>query len=547
MRAIKSFGRRCRHGYEWAISTLERTIVVAENRYTPISNFRPDQLTNWSFLKVPAAIGFLAMTLIAIGGSFYDSPFKLNMMHTWFFGQPSSTSQAATPLTLMFSVAFTFGGMFLFMRMWLRLSEVVKYHAGAPEKILRRILWLWAIPMIVAPIMFSRDVFSYAAQGEMTSYHVSPYTNGPWSLSPPGTNSFVNPVDPLWGNTPAPYGPFFLWLDSLIVRITGHHELASVVGLRLLEMLAVFIMSFAVPGIARSLGRDGGEALVFGVMNPLVLLTLIGGAHNDAMMVALLCLGIWWALRDHRIAGIVACTLAAMIKAPALLGVVYIAWTWRGPLASYRERIKPLAIGAVASLIPIFITTWLAGFGFGWVKNLATPGTVVNWAAPATGLAILIRNIGHWFGATVPFKGILAVTRAVGMISAISIALALFFTADKRGWVRNLGLTFVAFVLLGPVIQPWYMTWGVALVGCTYVKREHFWVMSLVIVTPFIDMPGGRQLMSGLVKASAPVMLITLLCLVAAILAPLGRCTQWSWPPHRILSADEQALLDARA
>ena len=35
-------------------------------------------------------------------------------------------------------------------------------------------------------------------------------------------------------------------------------------------------------------------------------------------------------------------------------------------------------------------------------------GTVVNWAAPATGLAILIRNIGHWFGATVPFKGILA-------------------------------------------------------------------------------------------------------------------------------------------
>ncbi len=28
---------------------------------------------------------------------------------------------------------------------------------------------LWSIPMIVAPPMFSRDVFSYAAQGEMTS------------------------------------------------------------------------------------------------------------------------------------------------------------------------------------------------------------------------------------------------------------------------------------------------------------------------------------------------------------------------------------------
>ncbi len=113
------------------------------------------------------------------------------------------------------------------------------------------------------------------------------------------------PVDPLWGNTPAPYGPFFLFLDSTIEKISGQHQLWTVVGLRLLEAVAVAAIGYGVIMLARGLGRDPGEAFVLAAMNPLVLLTLIGGAHNDALMTAFLVIG-----------------LALAVQSPSGLGVV---------------------------------------------------------------------------------------------------------------------------------------------------------------------------------------------------------------------------------
>ena len=172
-----------------------------------------------------------------------------------------------------------YGGLLLLMRVWLRLAEVMKLHPGASIKSLWWMLLLWATPMIVAPPLFSRDVFSYAAQGEMTFAHISPYLFGPFTL---GSSPYVTPVDPLWGNAPAPYGPFFLFMDGTIDRVTRPHELWTVLGLRLLETLAVAMIGYGVVMLARGLNRDPGEAFVLSAMNPLVLLTLIGGAHNDA-------------------------------------------------------------------------------------------------------------------------------------------------------------------------------------------------------------------------------------------------------------------------
>ena len=60
-----------------------------------------------------------------------------------------------------------------------------------------------------------------------------------------------NPVDPLWGNTPAPYGPFFLFLDGKIDWISDHHELWTVVGLRLLETFAVAMIGYGIVMLAR--------------------------------------------------------------------------------------------------------------------------------------------------------------------------------------------------------------------------------------------------------------------------------------------------------
>jgi hypothetical protein len=242
------------------------------------------------------------------------------------------------------SVVLVYGGLLLLMRVWLRLAEVDEESRGGAAQEALVDLRLWSIPMVVAPPLFSRDVFSYAAQGEMTAHGISPYLYGPYTLGA-ASNVWTRPVDPLWSNTPAPYGPFFLFLDSTIDKITMHHQLWTVVGLRLLEAIAVAMIGYGVVMLARGLGRDPGEAFVLAAMNPLVLLTLIGGAHNDAIMTGFLVIGLALAVQRHPVWALFFVSLATAIKAPAAIGLAFVAWNWAPPGATLKQRVRPFAIG----------------------------------------------------------------------------------------------------------------------------------------------------------------------------------------------------------
>jgi hypothetical protein len=528
---LSSWVTTVRHTYERLARGFEQGVSLLERRYTPLGRFTPGPFEGWGFLWQPALLGLVAMSLILAGGSFTNSPFKLNMTNTWFFGEPAAT-QVGTPseTKYLLSIVLVYGGLLLLMRVWLRLAEVMKLHGGAPLKALWGMLTLWSIPMIVAPPLFSRDVFSYAAQGEMTSFHISPYVYGPFTLGQ-GANSYVNPVDPLWGNTPAPYGPFFLFLDGSIDKITRHHQLWTVVGLRLLEVVAVALIGYGITLLAKGLGRDPGEAFVLAAMNPLVLLTLIGGAHNDAIMAGFLVVGVALAVQRKPLWALFFCSLATAIKAPAAIGLAFVAWTWVGPHVALRRRVKPFVVGGAMALATLSASSLLAGFGFGWVRNLLTNGTVRSWAAPATGVGMAITNTLHALSLHgVALAPVLSITRFLGLFSAVLLTIWLLWHCESRGWVRSLGLSLILFVELGPVVQPWYLAWGLVLLAASYQGREHFWLLLLSITGPFIGLPGGRQLLAGLVHANPLLVALALAIVGGVLLLPMGRWTQWSWP-----------------
>ena len=169
MNRLKSTAKLVRRNYERVAERFETGVTMLERRYTPLGRFTPGPFEGWSFLWQPALLGFVAMVSILIGGSLTESPFKLFMPNTWFFGSPSA-QYTITPSATSYivSIILMYGGLLLLMRVWLRLAEVMKLHPGASIKWLWWMLLLWATPMIVAPPLFSRDVYSYAAQGEMT-------------------------------------------------------------------------------------------------------------------------------------------------------------------------------------------------------------------------------------------------------------------------------------------------------------------------------------------------------------------------------------------
>ena len=199
---------------------------------------------------------------------------------------------------------------------------------------------IWAVPLLLAPPLFSRDVYTYAAQGEMVSHNINPYSYGPNVL---GVTPFNTLADSTWSGAESPYGPTFLTVDGAVDQGSGHQILADLVLLRLLEVAGIALMVAATPMLARSLKHDPAHAVLIGAGSPLVLLALVGGEHNDALMVGLLVAGLAVAKRFGTVPGVIVCALAAGVKSPAALGVLFLGWVWAGTGASTRRRIAHTA------------------------------------------------------------------------------------------------------------------------------------------------------------------------------------------------------------
>src|SRR5271170_5972174 len=483
---------------------------------------------DWSFLRRPALLGLLAVVSICVGASLPSSPFKQEIAGTWFFGEADWPST-----TLMLpGVVAVYGGMILFVRVWYGLFQTLRARGGVPIRPLAYMLALWILPLLVVAPLFSRDVFSYAAQGEMMSHHINPYHYGPGTL---GSGPFVSGVDPLWANTPAPYGPLFLILAGWSASLTFHHALLTIVLLRFQSVAGIALIAYCVPKLARSFGRDPGPAFVLAVLNPLTLLALVGGAHNDAIMVGLLLAGVTAARSFHPAWGVVLCALAASIKVPAAIGIIYIAWDWAGPFADWRRRARMLLRAGLVTVAVMGFLSLVSGLGWGWIANLGTPGTVRSWMAPATGFGLLISGTANVIGICVGLGGVLTLTRAIGLIAAAVIAFYCLRHHERIGMLGALGATMMAFVLLGPVVQPWYLTWGIIIVAPIVTGRWLYAVLGLSTVAPFIGLTGGADLLSELVHTDPASMVLAVMVLWAVAILPIGNwTTSWRFDRSRL-------------
>jgi hypothetical protein len=95
--------------------------------------------------------------------------------------------------------------------------------------------------------------------------------------------------------------------------------------------------------------------------------------------------------------------------------------------------------------------------------------------------------------------------------------------ADKKGSLRAIGLTLLAVVLLAPVVQPWYLLWGLVLlapVATGWIKR---WLIILSVGAVFLGLPGGEQLLHDFRYSNRLYVAVALLVLLGVFLAPLGK------------------------
>ncbi|ORB11592.1 alpha-(1-_6)-mannopyranosyltransferase A [Mycobacterium noviomagense] len=410
----------------------------------------------------PALLGFLGAALITAGGLGAGStkphdPLLESMHLSWLrFGHG-----------LVLSSTVLWLGVALMLIAWLRLGRRV-IAGEATEYTLVATTGFWLAPLLLSVPVFSRDTYSYLAQGALLRDGLDPYVAAPVD----NPNPLLDNVSPIWTITTAPYGPAFILVAKLITMLVGNHVIAGTMLLRLCMLPGLALLIWATPRIARHLGADAPTALWICALNPLVIIHLMGGVHNEMLMVGLMAAGIALTFGRHHVAGITLVAVAVAVKATAGIALPFLVWVWMHHLRDRRGyRPLPAFAAAAATSVLIFVAVFavlsaVARVSLGWLTALAGSVKIINWLTVPTAVANLVHALGGWFF-PVNFYAVLHVTRIAG-IAIIAVALPLLwwrFRHNDREALTGIAWAMLVVVLFVPAALPWYYSWPLAVVG----------------------------------------------------------------------------------
>jgi hypothetical protein len=330
------------------------------------------------------------------------------------------------------------------------------------------VIALWAIPVSLGPPLLSNDVYSYVAQGEMSSRGIDPSSVGPVEL---GRNDFLSGADPTWRSAPAPYGPVAVIAARSAVEIAGHNQVAAINVYRVIVWLGVIMAAIGIGMIAVENGLSAAVAIAIGIGNPIMIMHVIGGVHNDALMFGFLALGLAAAQRDRKKLAVALITAATAVKLPAAIGLLYLGWCWRGAIATWKERVLTTVAVFASSTAAIVVGCFIVGLGPGWITALKSTGKVNDTYSPTTKLGFSIAEILNGIGLHVDGQLLASGVRALGLLATAVIAFVMLMRSPRVGFIKATGVMLVAYVLLGPVIWPWYLVTGFALLAACGLGR----------------------------------------------------------------------------
>ena len=359
----------------------------------------------------------------------------------------------------MLCTAVLYLGFGLVVWAWVRLGRhVLAGRVGSRPVLIASAAWI--APLIFSPPVFTRDVFSYIAQGTLPLYGYDPYALGPVALN---MADVVQNVHPFWQTTPAPYGPFFILLAKGVASIAGSHMIFGVILMRLTLMIGLGLMVWALPGLVKQLGGKLPVTLWLALASPMTVVHLVGGPHNDLLMLGFLTAGTLLVLQRKHVAGIALVTLAMAIKATAGVALPFLVLVWAGHLKStWLKNFVRAGACALGVFTTVFAaTTLVAGVNLGWITALRAPTMIVNWLSLPTGVGELL----HWFVNLffdVPKTPFVVVARILGGLALIVIAVRQWLRSREGGpdAVKRMALVLFLVAVLSPATLPWYLTWG---------------------------------------------------------------------------------------
>ena len=373
---------------------------------------------------------------------------------------------------------------------------------------------VFCLLFVFGPMFQSRDVFSYIFFGRsMTVYHANPFLLIPHARP----HDIIYPLVG-WKFNASVYGPVFNYPSYLITKIAGNDITLNILGFKLLAFISYAACLPIVYWLAKrvSPGREN-MALVIAGWSPIMVMHLLGGGHNDALMVALLLGGYLLYRKGWLLSGIAVVMVASMVKIVAVLAVapmlvMYVRDKQGAPL----KRLWKATVVVVGVPVLLYLPFLKSLKIFKTTEHMST---LYSSASIPRLVSYQYQKILRGSGMTAIKAQSVANTRVhllfLAIFAVVTIIL-LLSVKDYRSMALAASGIFLVWFVTSSYVLPWYLVMGLMLTAFTGWNFTTGAMLGASVIFSFyrIPEPPGHAVGGPNVWMSVPLILISLVWLV---------------------------------
>lgn len=349
----------------------------------------------------------------------------------------------------------------------------------------RRLVWAAIVLLVVgfaaAPPLFSHDIYSYVDYARLGALHgLDPYVHPPAAF----------PADPAyahvaWTDATSAYGPLFTLATYPLAWLPVW---AAVATLKVAAGASVLAIAALVARLAPARGVSPLAAAAFVALNPVVVLQVVGGGHNDALAMLVAMTGVAAVLSAREASGGAAFAAAFALKPPTALAAPFalVSATRNSPSAgrkrTYSDRNRPvggLLVGAALAALAIGAGAYVA-FGWHWLDAIGLAGEnqsrTTHMSVPIT--AARLTGLDPT-----------AVRAAALPLYALLFIYLLIRTWRGDDWLRMAAWASLSLLLATAWLLPWYLIWVLPLAALSRDRPLQLLTLALTAFQLFARVP----------------------------------------------------------
>ncbi len=321
--------------------------------------------------------------------------------------------------------------------LWIAYYLLLKHKPVFSKKY---IILIYALFILSFPSL-STDVFDYINLNRIAwVYGQNPYM---FTMSEYPNDTF-SPLGRWQSKTPR-YGPAHFLVTAPLQFIARDNILAYLLLFKMLQIVCVIAIAWAISKLA----QGNSYKSVFWLLNPIVLIEVVGNLHNDIVMMAFFCIGLVFLRKEFNGRGIMFVILSVLTK---FMTILYLPSLLVSAVGNPKQRqlyIKQAVLiglsmcivsGAINLILPKLWEVFLEQNTLYWGS---TPGALFHSLNKIGVSAILIE-----------------LSKAIFFLGSVLTSIWLFRRKADRApveWYVIFMLVYLIFI--SSLVWPWYILW----------------------------------------------------------------------------------------